>query len=303
MVRHTISALLVALMPLTSAVGENPQPGQSAAEQRLATTDDTSPIGLMLVPHRRPPGAAVRELTGAERPGNPEPGEHPLMAALRWANQNLPSIEHLKDYSARFVSRERINGKLGKPQAFYLKIRHQPFSVYMRGLGPAGIKGEEAIYVTGKNGGKLLAHGTGLAGSLVMSLDPKGTMAMSDRLYPITDIGILNLCRHMTGLVASDLKHDECEVKYFTGGQINGRPCSWCQVIHPNPRPYFKLNVARLFVDNELKMPTRYEGFGWPSEPGGAPVLLEEYTYVDLKLNNGFTDEDFSVGNPTYHFH
>ena len=34
----------------------------------------------------------------------------------------------------------------------------------------------------------------------------------------------------------------------------------------------------------------------------GKPQLLEEYTYLNLKLNNGFTDADFDVRNPNYQF-
>ena len=40
----------------------------------------------------------------------------------------------------------------------------------------------------------------------------------------------------------------------------------------------------------------------WPREKGGPPELLEEYTYLDLKLNNGFTDADFDTQNPGYRF-
>ena len=29
---------------------------------------------------------------------------------------------------------------------------------------------------------------------------------------------------------------------------------------------------------------------------------MESYTYRELKLNNGFTDEDFDVKNPRYGF-
>ena len=29
---------------------------------------------------------------------------------------------------------------------------------------------------------------------------------------------------------------------------------------------------------------------------------MEEYTYLNLKLNNGFTDADFDVKNPSYKF-
>ena len=42
--------------------------------------------------------------------------------------------------------------------------------------------------------------------------------------------------------------------------------------------------------------------YDWPREAGGQPELIEEYTYRDLKLNIGLTDEDFSTQNPDYHF-
>ena len=32
------------------------------------------------------------------------------------------------------------------------------------------------------------------------------------------------------------------------------------------------------------------------------PELIEEYTYLNLKINNGFTDADFDTKNPNYSF-
>jgi hypothetical protein len=29
---------------------------------------------------------------------------------------------------------------------------------------------------------------------------------------------------------------------------------------------------------------------------------MEEYTYLNMKVNNGFTDADFDIKNPNYHF-
>jgi len=33
------------------------------------------------------------------------------------------------------------------------------------------------------------------------------------------------------------------------------------------------------------------------------PGVLEEYTYLDVKINQGFTDADFDDKNPNYRFH
>ena len=61
------------------------------------------------------------------------------------------------------------------------------------------------------------------------------------------------------------------------------------------PRRNFVFHMARIFVDKELNLPIRYESYDWPKEPGGPPELMEEYTYLNLKLNNGFTDADFDI--------
>lgn len=49
-------------------------------------------------------------------------------------------------------------------------------------------------------------------------------------------------------------------------------------------------------------MPVRYAAYSWPSRPGGGPELIEEYTYLNLKLNPGLTDQDFDYHNPEYNF-
>ena len=78
-------------------------------------------------------------------------------------------------------------------------------------------------------------------------------MAMHDRRYPMTEIGILNMVRHMIAIAEQDIRHDECEVRYFAGGKINNRDCNWCQVTHPVRRWCFQFHVARIFVDDHLK--------------------------------------------------
>ena len=60
--------------------------------------------------------------------------------------------------------------------------------------------------------------------------------------------------------------------------------------------------MARIYLDDQLNLPIRYEAYDWPDQPGDKPVLLEEYTYVNLKINQGLTDADFDVHNPQYGF-
>jgi len=250
------------------------------------------------------PGAQPTAPATPEQPA-PNPNEHPLEPALRMAQAAIGNIHaNIKDYSAVMVKRERVGGKLNDQEFMYIKIRHQPFSVYMYFLGPEKLRGQEAIYVEGQNNGNLLGHGVGIkkiAGTV--PLLPTGAMAMTGQRYPITEIGFLNLTKRLIEVADMDKQYGECEVKFYQGAKINKRSATCIQVEHPVPRKNFRFHKALVFVDDELNIPVRYEAWDWPAAPGGQPELLEEYTYTDIKLNNGFTDADFSEHNPNYHFH
>jgi hypothetical protein len=233
------------------------------------------------------------------------PAAHPLEPALKIAYASLATIHSdIKDYSATMVKRERIGGTLHENEFMYIKVRHQPFSVYMYFLAPASLKGQEALFVAGKNDDKLIGHGVGVRKILgTVHLDPTGAVAMSGQRYPITELGIENLTKRLIQVAENDKKFGECEVKFFQGAKINGRVCTCIQVTHPVARKNFLFNVARVFVDNQMNVPVRYEAYEWPVTPGGQPQLLEEYTYLNMKLNNGFTDADFDENNTEYKFH
>jgi hypothetical protein len=230
------------------------------------------------------------------------PGEHPLMPALRWARPVLQQIESIDSYSCKLVKRERMGGQMGDYQYLDLKVRHQPFSVYVGFLSPH--KGQESIYVEGRNDGLLWAHPPEAQQRLVgtVSLDPTGPRAMKGNRYPITEVGILNLVRRLIEVGEHDTQYGECEVQQFAGAKVNGRVCSVLQFTHPTRRKEFSYHRARIFIDDQLTVPIRYEAYDWPQTAGGEPVLKEEYTYLDMRLNAGLGDLDFDIKNPSYRF-
>jgi hypothetical protein len=257
------------------------------------------------------PVARVADLTGMSPihraltdPAVVKPGEHPLMPALRWAKTGVENIRKIQDYSATLVKRERIGNDLGEHEYMFIKVRHQPFSVYMYFLAPEAKKAQECIYVEGKNGGNMWGHANGVRNKLLgtLSLKPTGPIAMAGNRYPITQLGLLKLTERLIEVAEQDVKFGECEVKVLPGAKINDRICTCIQVVHPVPRQNFIFNMARIFVDDELNVPVRYEAYDWPKEAGGQPLLTEEYTYLNLKINNGFTDADFDIKNPNYQF-
>jgi hypothetical protein len=281
------------ILVTSAAFPQSPTPQSSTVRPSSPARSDVA-TGTLPTDTGLPTEAAQQSPTGLQ------PGAHPLLPVLRWAERGLPTIEKIEDYSATLVERERIRGKLTHHEFIFIKVRQRPFSVYARFKGPASVAGQEVIYVTGRNHGMMWAHKPRLA--VTASLYPDGLIAMNNRRYPLTEIGLANLVRRLVDVGKQDLKHGECEVQYFTGAKVNARVCTVIQVVHPVPRDFFRFHIARIFVDDELKVPIRYESHDFPSESGGNARLIEEYTYVDLKLNNGFGDQDFSTLNPQYDF-
>ncbi|NIP85052.1 MAG: DUF1571 domain-containing protein [Planctomycetales bacterium] len=249
----------------------------------------------------------------------PEDRDHPLVPALQIAHEGLQYIDqHVRDYTCRLVTRERINGRLKKHEFMSVKVRHPqrvkqqvtvPFGVYIRFLGPSSLKDREILYVDGQNNGELLARngGTGNLQDVTVSLDPRSPRAMRNYRYPLTEIGIRTLGERLVEIGYESLRADrqrrECEVLIRDGAKVAGRSCRVIQVRFPIRRPELRFHLARIFIDETLPLPVRYESYGWPAEEGQPPPLREEYTYLDLTLNPGLTDLDFQRDNPSYKFY
>ncbi len=236
----------------------------------------------------------------------PQPQQHPLVPAIELATKVQQNVDsNIRDYSATIEKREQIDGKLGDPEYAIIKVRQHPFSVYMSFLAPERLKGQECMYIEGANDDKMFAHappGT-LRGKFgTVKISPTSAPAMQGQRYPITELGISNLTRKLIEVGQHDMQFGECEVKFFQKAKVNGRECTVIQVVHPTPRRNFIFHMARIYLDDQLQVPIRYEAYDWPTETGGKPVLLEEYTYMNLKLNPGLTDADFDVRNPAYGF-
>jgi hypothetical protein len=253
---------------------------------------------------QNPALAPVSGQQPAAQPAAQPAGAHPLDPGLARAVESLKHIkENVKDYTATLVKRERVNGTLGNPEYIFTKVRHEPFSVYMYFLKPDDLAGREVIYVHGANNGNMLVHEAKGAARLLgtIELNPTAAIAMRGNRYPITEVGVQNLTKRLIDVAENDRQFGECDVR-MEESKINDRQCTMLQVVHPVPRKNFLFHVARVFMDDELKMPIRYESYDWPEKAGGTPILIEEYTYLKMSVNNNLTDEDFSPRNPKYNF-
>ena len=238
---------------------------------------------------------------------------HPLLPTLRIAREGyLRIVRDVRDYTCVMIKRERVNGRLRGPEQLFAKVRHErfedekllsPFSVYMRFTGPESVRNREVLFVKAsgrdkvlvKNGGKRLSF-------LTVALNPIGPIAMTGNRYPVTEFGIKRLIERMIILGEQELAHDECEVEIRDDVDFDERVCQCIEVRHPIQRPHFAYHLVRIYIDNELRVPVRFESYGWPEAGSEVPRLLEEYTYRDIKLNVGLGDADFQRDNPAYGF-
>lgn len=243
-----------------------------------------------------PAAAAPAPAADPKQPFNltQQPGEHPLMPLIRVLQGSLKQIDqNVTDYTCTLVKRERINGSLGDPQHIFMKVLHQPFCVYLSFIQPYA--GREVVYVAGQNDNELLVLDGGWKRRAlgVMQLDPEGMVAMRGQKYPITRIGIRNLTAEIIRNAQQDTQFGECKVEAIPNTNVGGRPTTLVQIVHPVPRQNFRAYIARIFLDNELRIPIHYDGFLWPEKQGEQPPLDESYTYTNLKLNNGLVPREF----------
>ena len=237
---------------------------------------------------------------------------HPLDRAINRAQSALDLMQReVNDYQAIMVKRERVNDKMSEPEFMQLKIRcprqlatgPSPFSIYMKFMKPRATAGREVIWMNGRNNNKLCVHeGSGLISLKSFDLDPDGWVAMQDNRYPIYEAGLENLIIKLVEKAERDRAAGPCEVNYRENAQINNRSCEMIEVIHSDRRAPYDFHKAQVFIDSELQLPVRYAAWDWPCTDGGKPKLLEEYTYVNVKLNVGLTDADFDPANPKYKY-
>jgi hypothetical protein len=254
---------------------------------------------------RDPVAHRVLRLFGPERPE----AEHPLTPVYRFATIRYAYMRpRLRDFECMIVKQERIGGELGSRQHIHLKVRsHQmrdgrvvtPYSVYANWVAPQEFVGRKVLYVAGWNEGKMrVRKGGGRFNYLKVNLSPFSEGVMAESRYPITDVGIVRVAGRMIDMVEEHILIDpqgaNTKVAFFKNAKVSGRVCTRIYIEHPEPWPGLGFYQASLYVDNKLHVPVRVESYLWPDEETGELPLLEEYTYLKLRLNVGLSDADFA---------
>ena len=243
----------------------------------------------------------------------PPPVPHPLVPAMQLAGESYVFLrDQVSDYSCAIVKQERIDGRLKPMEFLSAKVRHQRVvngrqaqraSIYLRFLGPEDMADREVLWVEGTNGGKMVVRRGGTRFQyLTLELDPAGDAALQYSRYPTSESGMINMVRKLIDVGTADMQYGECEVQIFEDVKVDNRPCKCVQVIHPQRRSVFLFNIVRIFIDDEVPVPIRYEAYDWPASDSEPPPLIEEYTFRNIRLNVGFSDSEFQRNYSEYKF-
>ncbi len=209
-------------------------------------------------------------------------------------------------YSVIFERLERINGELHDQQEIELKVRHSPFSVYMKWR--SGDKGRQLLFSEKENDGRMLVKLGGLKGRFLptIKLDPEGDRAMAESRHSVAQAGIVNLAREIILNRRKDLNLEKMPNCVITENvKFNDRPCTQVVVEYHSAKdsPVYRRTIT--MIDNELHIPVYVRNYTWPTEDTvdvEEETLIECYCFKDLRLNEQLADVTWKKSNPRYRF-
>ncbi len=251
------------------------------------------PVAVGQGPVQPVPTAPVAQ---AAAQGVPPAPQNPLDAPLRLLAEARQSYAQVRDYTCTLVSQERVRGKLLPENVIAFHFRAQPFSVYMRWLGPKESAGQEVCYVAGRNAGKMRVHaGKGLGGLVgFISLDPRDPKVMEHSRHTIVEAGMGNLIEQFAQTWATERQLGKTRVS-MAEYEYDGKRCIRVEAAATEVNPQMYCYRSIVYFDKQTRLPIRLECYDWPRQ-GGTPQgeLLEAHSYVGLRFNVGLPDNLFN---------
>ena len=235
--------------------------------------------------------------------------ERNLVKKVEMLKKGIAFLESTPDYTAQFTKRELVNGSLLEEQTMAMKLRHKPFSIYLKWMDFE--VGREVIYVDGVNEGQMLVHAGGWKSRLpAILMAPDCTLAMQEARYPVTRAGLLALATTIVGYNASDLEaKNYASCVQMDDQAVGDRMCA-CFVLEYRDKESSKdYRKSVTLIDKEWCVPLYIKNFGWPNEEFNQvdadldeATLIEHYTYSDVKFRTSLSALDFDNTNEDYNF-
>jgi hypothetical protein len=219
----------------------------------------------------------------------------PLAKPIQLIDLAQRTLRAVDNYSCLMAKQERVRGRLEPDNLIELKIRHRPFSVYMRWLGPRWSVGQEVCYVAGRNQDMMRVHAAGLKGLVgFVSISPDSPMVQERSHHRISDAGLANLTARLAAGWKAERSPSNLQVR-IAEYELNHRRCDRVEITRRDPTidPSASCRTV-VYFDKQNHLPVRLERYDWPCSGGPAPGELQEcYSYLNLRFNVEMPDKLF----------
>ena len=201
----------------------------------------------------------------------------------------------VEDYSCTFIKQERLQDKLNKPETIFFKFQ-KPFRIYMKWIEEPN-KGRELLFVPGKYDNKLKVHIGGILNLILPSITvaPDSPMVLEHARHSITGAGLGNLINSLIDQFQLAKQQGDLHVNILGSENIRGADCLKVERLLPKDKGYYCHRLI-LSLNKENGVPVRVTVYDWND------VLIETYTFANLKWNVGLSDKDFDSHNRDYAF-
>ena len=278
---------------------------------RLAATIEAAPKPATAVAAPPAKSVAASEKTIAAAPASTEFDRMAMLMNMVLLEQGRRRLADVPDYTCTFFKQERLGTELSEGQIMELKMRHKPFSVYMKWLN--GEKGRELLYVDGEQDNKMLVHPGGWKARIVPSikLEPDSSLAMAESRHPVTMVGLLKLSDEIITRRRGEIER-KCPVRcrFIENETANERPCYCFVSTYLDRKASEEYRKSIQYIDREWLLPICVKNYAWPEAnqsfaSDGAldeATLVEHYGYSELQFNQQLANDDFDRLNKTYNF-
>jgi outer membrane lipoprotein-sorting protein len=191
----------------------------------------------------------------------------------------------IRDYTALFLKRERVNGTLQELETIELRFQ-EPFKLYMAWQAPH--KGRALTYIEGENDNKMLVTPGGLLQFVHLSLDPNSPLATRNAHHTVRQAGL----RHTIDLLMREyrrgMQQGHMQITFRGYAEIDERPTYHLEFIGPKDKKagYYAYR-GDIWIDQEYFLPTKLRIYDWDNQ------LYEDYEYRQLRLNPDLGPEAF----------
>lgn len=207
-------------------------------------------------------------------------------------------IEQTPEYEFLMLRRERVRESDALPEVperMFVRMRHEPLTLYARWENDGARAGQEVLYDAGKDSRKMLAHVGGLFGVVSMNVAIDGAIARAQSRHTVRDLGM--------GFILSQL---EADLERSRARNASTRPANvkvaregsrrYAEVVYDNPStPPYYAKQTRFWLDLREPLIRMVESRDNSGE------VFEHIVFESLERKK-LAPNAFDAKNPEYRF-